>query len=375
MADEDVKLLFVDDEPNVLEGLRRTLVGHFEIVTATSGEEALQRLGSEGPFAVIVSDMRMPGMDGSTVLSHACVKSPDTTRMLLTGYSEINDAIAAVNEGQIYRFLTKPCSKDAILRALRDGIAQHRLVLAERELLEETLSGAVDVLVEVLNLTAPSAFSHSGELKRAVQHMAKVADLPDSWRVELAAQLSQLGCVAVPPEIVVKAQRGEPLTDEERGIYESHPETGFRLLSRIPRLEPVAQMVRVQLSQTPINIDDDEVRLGAEMLRIAQALRSEMQKGSSKANATSKLKQETRFPKQLLQSLDKLEFSGPPRIIKMLTLKQLRSGMVLEEPVMTPNGGVIVPKAREVTVALLDRLKNFARGRGVVEPIKVSVEG
>jgi DNA-binding NtrC family response regulator len=109
-ATERTKILCVDDEPRVLEGLALHLGRIFEMVTATSGREGLEVLAGQGPFTVVLSDMRMPGMDGAAFLSKVRQAAPDTTRMLLTGDTDLQAAIAAVNEGQIFRFLTKPCA-------------------------------------------------------------------------------------------------------------------------------------------------------------------------------------------------------------------------------------------------------------------------
>ncbi len=90
-----------------------------------------------------MSDMRMPGMDGATVLTRARAVQPDTVRVLLTGQADMEDAVAAVNDGNIFRFLIKPCPRPVLVRALTDAVDQHRMITAERVLLERTLRGSV----------------------------------------------------------------------------------------------------------------------------------------------------------------------------------------------------------------------------------------
>ena len=126
-----MRVLFVDDEPKVLDGFRRQLRKHTEILTATSGLEGLDMLEWQGPFAVVVSDMRMPGMSGTEFLAAVRERSPDSVRIVLSGQADLESAIAAVNEGQIFRFLTKPCSADALRGAVDAGLAQHRLIIAD----------------------------------------------------------------------------------------------------------------------------------------------------------------------------------------------------------------------------------------------------
>ena len=102
-------ILCVDDDANLLEGLKRQLRKQFTLETALSGEAGLVVVKEDGPFAVVVSDMRMPGMNGARFLAQVRAMAPDTVRILLTGQTDIQDAIVAVNEGHIFRFLTKPC--------------------------------------------------------------------------------------------------------------------------------------------------------------------------------------------------------------------------------------------------------------------------
>jgi CheY-like chemotaxis protein len=127
------KVLFVDDEPLVLDALRRMLRDKFEIHTADSGAKGLEVAQQDGPFAVVISDMRMPGMNGAEFLARIRKDAPDTVRMLLTGFTDLDAAIAAVNEGNIFRFLTKPCRKDELVGAIHLGLAQYGSTLAGKE--------------------------------------------------------------------------------------------------------------------------------------------------------------------------------------------------------------------------------------------------
>jgi FixJ family two-component response regulator len=131
------KILFVDDEAAVLDGYRRILKEHFEVSTALSGDEGLAALQATGPYAVVISDMRMPGMNGSEFLAQVRSKSPESVRMLLTGHADLDAAIDAVNRGKIFRFLTKPCEKPNLIEAIRGGLEEHRLIAAEKEVLRK----------------------------------------------------------------------------------------------------------------------------------------------------------------------------------------------------------------------------------------------
>ncbi|MEJ2578571.1 MAG: response regulator, partial [Kineosporiaceae bacterium] len=141
------RILLVDDEQRILDGLRRTLRGRFTVETANSGAEGLEilqkSLTETHQIAVIVSDMMMPGMNGASFLTKAREVAPDSVRLILSGQADLTSTIAAVNDADLYRFLTKPVEPDILISALLSALRQYELVISERELLQRTLTGAV----------------------------------------------------------------------------------------------------------------------------------------------------------------------------------------------------------------------------------------
>lgn len=120
------RVLFIDDEPNLLEGVSRTLRRKFALVTAVGPEAGLAAAQAQGPFAVVVADMRMPGMDGLTLLSKIQAMAPTTVRVLLTGDAEGAGAASAVAQGIISRYVSKPCPPDVLTAVLQEAVAQYR---------------------------------------------------------------------------------------------------------------------------------------------------------------------------------------------------------------------------------------------------------
>lgn len=133
------RVLCVDDEPQVLASLKNVLRRRFDVTTAEGGLDGLRSLTQAGPFTVVVSDFRMPGMNGAEFLRRVRDIAPDTIRILLTGQANLDDTISAVNEGYIFRFLGKPCPPPVLLKALDGAVEQARLVTRDRELLESKL--------------------------------------------------------------------------------------------------------------------------------------------------------------------------------------------------------------------------------------------
>ena len=374
-------ILFVDDDSNLLEGYKRQLRKRFQMVTALGGREGLEIVDTRGPFAVIVSDMRMPEMDGVQFLAEIRKRHPDSVRIMLTGNADLQTAVEAVNEGNIFRFLTKPCSSDTITKALKAGLEQYRLINTERELLENTLRACVNVLTEILSLVNPAAFSQASRTKNYVKHIAKKMNLPRLWQYEVASMLSQIGCVTLPQVVLNKIYGRRELTYTEKKMYSSHPKVGCKLLANIPRLEQIAQMIEGQ--QIPFkeypesdNPTEEElaVTVGAQMLRIAIDFDRLVARAVSPKGALSALrKRKGEYNTKLLDTLDDFEGNTVNVEIKEVEVRGLEIGMVTNGHIKSKKGTLLVPMGHEITYTVLERLHNFSHGVGVIEPIQVRV--
>src|SRR5262249_29286905 len=164
----------------------------------------------------------------------------ETVRVLLTGHAEVDAAARAINEGEIFRFLCKPCPSDTLCATIELAAEHHRLACAERDLLERTLAGSVTLLTDVLALAAPEIFSPARTLRAYVAPMAKKVDPARAWQYETAALLPQLGCIAMAPGAVERLAAGLTISDDDRRAFDAHPQVGHRLLAPIPRLDTVA---------------------------------------------------------------------------------------------------------------------------------------
>jgi response regulator RpfG family c-di-GMP phosphodiesterase len=234
----------------------------------------------------------MPGMDGIQLLSRVKAQSPNTIRVMLTGNADMDTAVDAINEGNIFRFLNKPCSKEMMAKTLTAALVQYRLITAENQLLEETLSGSIQVLTEVLSLVNPAAFGRAERARRYIHHIVIAMKLGNPWQYEVAAMMSQLGCVTLAPETIEAVYSGEKLSANEQAQYDAHPSVAYGLLSKIPRLEPIAWMIEHQ-NQPFREIDDRaDMRLGAEILRLTLAYEQLIHKGRSRIEAAHLLARE-----------------------------------------------------------------------------------
>jgi response regulator RpfG family c-di-GMP phosphodiesterase len=366
---EAKRILCVDDEPNVLNAMQRTLFEDYDVTTANSGAEALEVIAEDEPFSVIISDMRMPEMDGATLLARARQLSPDTVRMLLTGQTDIAAAISAINDGQIFRFLCKPCPPDQLKGALAAAHQQYSLVRAERQLLEDTLNGAVKVLTETLSLAAPLAFQRSSSLKALVSHMTKQLELENAWQFPIAAMLAPIGCITLPSDVVARVYSGKALNKTEEQMVARHPEVGRMLLGKIPRLEAVAEMVALQTTLMPKGVSE-EVATGAAMLRLAMEVDAELGQGKPLLEILRVAQASRSYPIRMVASLRNFSHvqEGTKKTIKV---SELKPGMIVLEDLLAANDVVLVAKGRTVDEVSIHRLENIARGTGVREPFDV----
>jgi CheY-like chemotaxis protein len=377
------RVLFVDDEPNVLDGIRRQLRNRVELETATSAAAGLDIIRSQGPFAVVVSDMRMPEMDGARFLAKVNEIAPQTVRMVLSGQADLESTIAAVNEGRVFRFLLKPCNSETLFGVIRNGIEQYRLIHAEKHLLEHTLNATVKVLVSVLGIINPAAQRRAAQIQRYAECAAQsLRLLPDLWQYHLAAMVSQLGCITLPQETLARVYGGQALSDEERRLFESHPEIAAKLLGSIPRLEAVAGMVagQTQLPSRDLASGDpatwEPQKIGAAILWAAVIFDRHVSQGRIPEQAAALVNQAAPgLPPAITEAMVKAISDDSGLVMSRgISLRELEPGMMIDADVMSSRGTRLVPRGTEVSTTVLERLRAVAGGVGVVEPIRVSVK-
>lgn len=352
-------VLWVDDEPQVLISARRLYRSRYQIDVATDAAQALAKVGQkEGGYAVVVSDLRMPGMDGIELLERIRACAPDTVRIMLTGVADLSVAVRAVNRGQIFRFLEKPVSPEELTAALDDAVRQYELVIAERELLEETLTGAVRLLLEMLSLSHPTAFARSARIRGLVHALCEDLRVPDAWQVEVAAMLSQIGCVAIPEHILARIVDRRQVPEAELRLFERHPQLGAELIRRIPRLEDVAAIVEAQHQMFDT---DPPPPMGARILKVALDYDALISAGVTEGSAIARLRARTGwYDPAVLDVLERRVRATPPPAVRKVPVAELEPGMVLAEDVRLPSGALVLCRGQEVTPILRERLKNFS---------------
>lgn len=377
-------ILAVDDEPRILSAYQRNLGEYFHILTAEGPQFALSMMKAE-PFAVVLTDLKMPGMDGIELLRKARELQPHAARILISGHADMSDAISSINNAGVFRMLIKPCPIEDLSLAFEAGIEQHRLVTAEKDLLEQTLKGSIQMLTDILALQDPEAFGNAQRRSLMAKELAKALEAPE-WLFDMTALLSEIGRATLPVMVKEKIAKRAVLTDIEQKLVDRVPEFSYDLLKRIPRLEEVAKAVLYQnKNYDGTGYPEDEV-MGEEIPLAARAIHAIngaahlCREGMAPdiAVTTMKAQGETYDPKILevllvcdrfLPSRKNPTYHGP----RSAMLGDLVPDMVLIDDLVTKDGLMVMGAGTRLTAAQIQRIINFSKLNSVVEPIMVDV--
>jgi response regulator RpfG family c-di-GMP phosphodiesterase len=378
-SQEKPRILCLDDERNVLDALVRTLRTLYHVETSTEGAKALEILKSQPPFAVVLSDLRMPQMSGIEFLTMARAVSPDTTRVLLTGYGDMQAAIAAINDGNIFRMLTKPCPTDVLVKALAASVDVNRLVTAEKVLLEQTLQGSVKVLTEILSLANPAAFGRATRVQRTITELQDYFQIRDRWAAQVSAVFSQIGAVTLPSRTQQKIYHNESLSSEEVEMVERLPHLVENLLANIPRLESVREILRLQANRfdgkdaAVSGSVGEQIPWGARALKLSVDMDVVESGRNSEISSLDVLRSRTGwYDPALLDAIAKIrgESTNETRLLE-LKFSQMRPGMIFAEDVLSSKGLLLIARGQAVTASLLERIQNSLLDHGIREPVQM----
>lgn len=372
------KVLFVDDEINVLNAYRRALRKRFSLDVAEGGAKALQMIATQGPYAVLVADMRMPGMNGVELLAKARRVAPHTVRIMLTGNQDQQTAIDAINQGDIYRFLNKPCKPENLAAAIDSAMEQHRLLTMEKELLQKTVRGSIHLLTEILSLVNPEAFGRTVRIQRYVKLVAHQLKQPRPWWWDTLAMLSQVGCVILPPRVLEKLARNRELSMEEEQLVNQHPMVAADLIKHIPRFEEIAEAISCQEKHFDgggLPLDGrkgTDIPLGARVLKAVMDFERLESSGQSLERCFQRLKRSKGlYDPAVLKALETVTLGAAPVEPVAVKVAGLLDGMVLVEDLKTLSGTLIVCKGSEITQSVRRRLMSFAHEGTIKEPFMV----
>jgi putative two-component system response regulator len=365
--------MIVDDNPANLALLEEMLSQNgYEVRSFPLGRLALAAAEHEPPD-VILLDVNMPEMDGYQVCRQF-KQNPQLAAIpviFLSALSATEDKVKGFRAGGI-DYISKPFQFDEVQARVETHIQLRRARYREQDLLERTLGGAVETLWELVQLTAPGLAARSRAIRDVVVFLARQMQLPDPWQYELAGNLCLLGCLTLPERIFDRAYSGLELTPEEDRMFRAHPETGARLLAKIPRLENVAGMIRWQQNPWTAPAIGETSRAGAVLLHLAQEFDRRISRGFSPRAATAELRLSCKFDPEALRKLENYSPAQPDFEGRRLGLRELGTGMILDQDVFS-NGLLILKEGTVLTETWIERLTNFVKASNASGLLKVRV--
>lgn len=365
-------ILLVDDEPEILETLQLQLQRDYQVRTAESGAQALKLLAvKDDPIAAVISDVRMPEMDGVELLRRVHLEYPGTTRILHTAQADLTSAIAAINSGGVFRYLTKPVATEELRATIRDAVELYRTQTTQRDLLDTTLKASIQALFDCLQLASPIAFARGARVRDLVAELCRLLQLHSLWEIEVAAMASQLGAVTVPPSVLQKIDKGQPCTDDEQMMVDAMPGVAVQLLRRIPMLADVVEIVRgLGPHGGDEKVTSPVIQEAIAVVRTAMDFDTLLSRGLEVENAITVIECREDCSLHVLAALRKIKGIVPTSDkVRGLKVVDLETGMRVAEDIVTTSGLVLIGRGMVVTELLLDRLTNYSRMVEIIEPV------
>jgi response regulator RpfG family c-di-GMP phosphodiesterase len=366
IADSRARVLWVDDNPRVISTVTQALQRHFAITTATSGEAGLHLLETAGPFAVLVADLCLPGIYNTTLFVRAREVAPDTVRVMLTGQADVHTARAAVNEGEVFRFLLKPCAPEGLFLALQAAAERYQRRMAEYARLEQILHGSLQALAALQEFTHPEPFARASRAREHLRFVTAGRSRKERWETETAALLSQLGYVTLPPAVLQKLHEGHALSADEQALVDRLPLAAAERLAGIPGTEAVRRIIAYQgKSYDGRGVPRDNVRgkgipWGARALKIALDYDDLVASGVSSVAAIDQMQGPDRrgwYDPEILTTFADTTFSPEQNdAVQEIPLGKLEPGMVVVTDVRTRTGALLIPAGQQVTAQHAARL-------------------
>jgi len=372
-------ILVVDDTPENLYVLSDMLKDEkYEVRPVPSGALALSAARNNPPD-IILLDIRMPEMNGYEVckIMKADKKLSEIPIIFISALSETLDKVKAFSVGGA-DYITKPFQFEEVNARIQTHLELMRSKRELQSLLSETLTGSIKIMIDILTIISPKAFFQSSRHRRLIKEILRVLGIFETWTIEVAAMLSTLGCISVPPYILETKFRPDLLNEYELKILRSYPSLGAKLTARIPRLEMISEIIKNQLAPPAAGNEEellsDHAVLGAQLLKFLNDYDGFVISSANPMAAIAKMETaEYKYPAILIKALKKvLETSFLTNIKKEVEFSELEEGMILEEDILLPNGAKLMESQTELSLHLVDILKHSADNYSLKQRIKVS---
>ncbi|HEY4299392.1 MAG TPA: HD domain-containing phosphohydrolase [Candidatus Didemnitutus sp.] len=378
------RILILDDGADYLQNLRALLEESYDVDAASNGTEGLQLLLGRRSYAVVISDMHMPGMNGVEFFTKCEMHRPLSTRILLTGDATRRVALSAANVSHCFRVLPKIIQPAELLATVELAVRHHERAEMEHELLETTLRQSVNLLLELFSASAPALFEMSLRLQRTVRRFAEALNLPMPWEMEMAAGLARIGMATLPPGVVTKLTAREKLSPAEQALVDKIPEISAQMIEAVPRLARVADIIRYQWkhfdgSGLPANPSKgDMIPVGARILKIFTDRAWLEVDGIADSAAREKMEARRGVydPELLAASFEQfpdciVQDAGSPSQFLMVPAEELKAKQVAVLDIVTTTGLRLAAAQSRLTAASIQRIRNHCELGNLTGPFCV----
>ena len=360
-------VMVVDDNPANLRLLEDMLRQHeYEVHSSPRGRLALAAASKEPPDLILL-DINMPEMNGYEVCEQLKASSSlsGIPVIFLSALNEVEDKIKGFRSGGV-NYISKPFQFDEVRVRVETHIQLRRAQQAEHDLLEKTLGGAVDTLWELVQLTSPALASRSRAIRTLVKWLTAQLEIRPAWQFELAATLCLVGCITLPDQVFEKGYCGQALPPEEYQMFVAHPARAAQVLGKIPRLEPVAALIKQQMTVgPPVSREPANANLRDQILGLAFEYDRRIYRGLSAAATQAELRRLRRFDSRLLDAVERFVPVQSEFEVRRIPIRDLRAGMILEGDIMSGAGNLLILRRGTVlTDTWIERLDNFSRAQG-----------
>lgn len=376
------KILIVDDEENVLNGIKRSLRKIKGIHTANGAAQGLKTIDAEGPFAVVISDQQMPDIDGISFLKEVRERNPAAIRMMLTGNADQKTAVDAVKDAGIFRFLNKPCSNEDLSEAVESAISQFRLQKAERDMLQDTLAGSVKMIVDIISMRDPESFARISTMRKWGARIAAKTSLPDAWKLDMALIVARFGEITLPDEVSIKIARHQKLNLAEQDAVLRSPEVARDLIKNIPKMRELSEIVYYQDKGFDGSGFPDEDKSGtaiplhARLIKILKDLAEHTDERRPTSVAFDRLAQNAElYDPRLLEIVRKClsmkEDQAAQEKLLELNAMALEPGDIVAKDIYSTSGTLILSENHELSDAAIQKIKQYVKLKKLEEPLGV----
>ncbi|MEM9364391.1 MAG: response regulator [Planctomycetota bacterium] len=351
------KILLVDDDLPLIQSLERNLTFEYDVQIAEGGKQAIEMAERDGPFAVAVVDMRMPQMDGIQTIQALRARMKHCVFVMLTGNQDMDTVITAINKGQVFRFLNKPCEVTDLKSVVDDSLRQNQLLTVERDLLHNTFLGAVNLLSDLIEQQGCRLI----DTQRLAQSMASIANelsFNISWEQRVAARVCLAGIAMLSAS---EANQFESLDPEEERHVELLARVcrhSAKMIKRIPRMDVVSDILKQIPESKGLYRDDRRDEITASLLKMSYYWNLLTMRGFSADEATHKLERlMPEMGERTFEALSVLNDNQDSHTVMKIPLEYLAAGMILSTNVLDASGNVIVSRGRPLTESIIENLQ------------------